>query len=57
MKAKGPKWHARHDALLSQRYVEYLVRFWHEPACFIRRKKPRGALQDATSIRPLSRLL
>lgn len=57
MKTKGPEWHARHDALISQRRVEYLMRFWNEPPCFARRKKSRQPGQDATSVQPLTRLL
>lgn len=51
MKTKGPKWHARHDAVISERRFRYLMRFTAEFACFIRRKK------KATTIQPLSRLL
>lgn len=57
MKTKGEAWHWRHDAILSERRLRYLMRFTAEFACFIRRKKPRAPMQDATSIRPLSRLL
>jgi hypothetical protein len=57
VKTKGPDWHARHDRRLSGRRLVYLARFAAEPVCFIRRKKARGPMQDATSIQPLSRLL